>query len=194
MLKIMPERLASFFEIFPALGPTILKLNGAQIPFLIGGSGCLFLFGNERVPDDVDIYLPDEMHDKADEAFAIKSFTYESPLERVRNSNPKGDHSIQLTSHLRLNILGKTYNLSLNQDVFNQAFEVNTQGSFFKLLPPEDVLLIKALLQRGPEVGKHDIEDIRKFLKIFPDTQSAYLNKRIQMLEAAERVGDIFSI
>jgi predicted nucleotidyltransferase len=194
MPSVIPERVQTLFKKFPALFGTIEKLNEANIPFLIGGSGCLFLLGNERSPDDVDIYLPDDSHDKADQIFETQSFTYKSPSEDVRNSNPNGDHSMQLTSRLRLNILDKTYDLSLNTHMFNQALPAQFDGLHFQLLPPEDVLLIKALLQRGKDVGKHDIEDIKNFLSIISDIRRDYLNERIHSLDATERVGTIFSV
>lgn len=60
------------------------------------------------------------------------------------------------------------------------------------LYPPEDVLLIKALLQRGPEVGKHDLADIRSFLKIYPTIRNDYLQARITEIGAEKRVGKTF--
>lgn len=188
------ERLEKFFGRFPLLAPTIEKLNQENISFLIGGSGCLFVLGNERLPDDVDVYLLDEQHDIADKLFGAVSFTYESPVENVRNSNPQGDHSIQLTSHLRLQIQGKIYNLSLNADMLEHAIDSEFQGQKVRFLSPEDVLIIKALLQRGADVGKRDIEDIKKFMSIYPGLDRKYLEKRIQSLDAADRIGNIFSV
>ncbi len=60
------------------------------------------------------------------------------------------------------------------------------------MYPPEEVLLIKALLQRGKEVGKHDLTDIQAFLEIYPHVRTAYLKKRIKTLGAEKRVGNIF--
>ncbi len=193
MPNILPERIDAFFERFPLLLSTLEKLNAANISFAIGGSGCLFLFGNERVPDDVDIYLQDDQHDAADHIFEIKSFTYTSTTENVRNSNPGGSHSIQLTSSLILHIQEKNYRLSLSPKVLDHTTKFQYRNQTVTLFPIEDVLLIKALLQRGPEVGKHDKEDIEKFLKIQPDIDFVYLESRIKELGAEERVGVIFS-
>ena len=60
------------------------------------------------------------------------------------------------------------------------------------MYPPEDVLLIKALLQRGSEVGKHDLADITAFLKIYPEVRRDYLKKRIKIIGAEKRVGKVF--
>jgi hypothetical protein len=186
------EHLTVLFNRFPLLEKTVTVLNLAKIPFAIGGSGCLFLLGNERLPDDVDIYLPNDRHDEADRLFGITSFPYHSEQEDVRNSNVDGDHSIQLTSNLTLNIHGNQYDLALVPDVLAMRSETEYAGQRVYLYPPEDVLLIKALLQRGRDVGKHDIEDIRNFMKIYPNLRMDYLEKRILNLGAKDRVGNIF--
>lgn len=192
MNPISSERLQLFFERFPLLEKTLMTLNGAGIPFAIGGSGCLFLLGNERLPDDVDIYLPRDRHDEADALFGITSFQYHSSQEDVRNSNVDGDHSMQLTSGLVLMIETKRYDLELTLDVLAMRLDAKYEGQSVSFYPPEDVLLIKALLQRGEDVGKHDIADIHNFLKVYPGLRREYLEKRIQTLGAEERVGDIF--
>lgn len=186
------ERIKAFFTRFPKLADALKTLNEANIPFAIGGSGCLFLLGNERLPDDVDIYLPNDRHDEADKLFGITSFPYHSTQEDVRNSNPGGDHAIQLTSSLVFSIEGKRYDYALTQDVLDKCLTGEFDGIAFSLFPPEDVLLIKALLRRGPDVGKHDLEDIRAFMNIYSGIRFDYLNERIRTLGAEERAGDTF--
>ncbi|MCF7865042.1 MAG: nucleotidyltransferase [Candidatus Pacebacteria bacterium] len=181
-----------FIKKFPKLLPTISILNENGIQWLIGGSGSLFLLGNKRVPDDVDIYIQDKDHDKVDILFGINSFQYKSETEDVRNSNPENDHSIQITSHLNITILGNTYNLQITDDVLSNKMKVVYQDKVFFLLPAEDVLIIKAILQRGKDVGKNDLEDIYNFMKICP-INKFYLNSRISTLKAEKRVGDIFN-
>lgn len=191
-MNSLTSRLTIFFDRFPLLEKTLAGLNKENIDFAIGGSGCLFLLGNERLPDDVDIYLVNNQHDRADELFGITSFPYRSEQEEVRNSNVDGDHSMQLTSSLVLTIQGKRYDLALTPDVLSMRLEMEHAGQKIFLYPPEDVLLIKALLQRGQDVGKHDIEDIQNFMKIYPNLRLDYLKKRIANLGAEERVGNIF--
>lgn len=192
MNPISSERLQRFFERFPLLQKTLGILNEAGIPFAIGGSGCLFLLGNERLPDDVDIYLPRDRHDEVDGLFGITSFQYKSSQEDVRNSNVDGDHSMQLTSGLVLTIKEKKYDLELTSDVLAMRLEAEYASQHVFLYPPEDVLLIKALLQRGEDVGKHDIADIQNFVKVYPELRREYLRKRVEMIGAEERVSDIF--
>jgi predicted nucleotidyltransferase len=192
-MSIHQDRLETFFQRFPLLSKTLNILNSHNIPFAIGGGGCLYLLGNDRLPDDVDIYLPNDKHDEVDGLFGITSFQYKSTQEEVRNSNVDGDHSIQLTSHLFLNIQEHHYDLALTAQTLAMRLETEFAGQKAFLYPPEDVLLIKALLQRGQDVGKHDLEDIQAFLKIYPDIRYEYLKQRIRDLGAEERIGDIFS-
>jgi len=192
MTQIPTDRLKIFFERFPLLAKTLKTLNEAKIPFAIGGSGCLFLLGNERLPDDVDIYFPNDRHDEVDRLFDIESFVYQSAQEEVRNSNPEGDHSIQFTSQLILKVEEKEYDLELTNEVLLNRLETEFEGQKLFLYPPEDVLLIKALLQRGEDVGKHDVADIQNFLQVYSDLRMDYLNNRIDKLGTRERVGKIF--
>jgi len=186
------DLIKQFIEKFPKLLSTLSLLDENRIQWMIGGSGSLFLLGNKRVPDDVDIYIQDHDHDKVDKLLKIKSFQYKSETENVRNSNPENDHSIQLTSHLTITTNNKTYDLRITDDVLSNRIKLTYQDKILWLLPPEDVLLIKAILQRGKNVGKNDLEDITNFIKVYSINQE-YLRKRIYTLEAADRIGDIFS-
>lgn len=192
MIRISPGGIKVLFNRFPLLEKVITMLNTAKIPYAVGGSGCLFLLGNKRLPDDVDIYLPNDKHDAADRLFGITSFVYRSTQETVRNSNPYGSHAFQLTSNLVIKAVGKEYDLSLSREVITHSLKTHYKKQKIFLYPPEDVLLIKALLQRGPEVGKQDIADIHAFLKIYPQIRMSYLKKRIKALGAEKRVKKIF--
>lgn len=172
-----------FWKIFPDLKKTTETLTNHNIDWCIGGSGALFLLGNDRLPDDVDIYVRNEQHDLVDTLFGITSFQYTSPLENVRNSNPQGDHDLQITSHLDITAEGKTYHWRLDNQLLTQSKLIGD----LRLLPPEDVLLIKALLQRGEELGKHDIEDIKNFEESFT-IDKTYLYERVKTIGAEERV------
>lgn len=181
------SHLSTFTQKFPDLDATLHTLTTNNITWAIGGSGALYLLGNERIPDDVDIYVADEHHDLVDALFGCTSFYYTSPLEHVRNSNPGGDHDLQITSDLQITANGITYHWKLDEEVLGQSIIVGTM----RLIPVEDVLLIKALLQRGQDLGKHDIEDIRAFEQVYT-LDKAYLQRRIATLGAQERVRSVW--
>ncbi len=148
---------------------------------MIAGSGCLYVHGNDRLPGDIDFYLPSSDHDKADTLFGIGSFTYKSPLEDVRNSNPEGDHSMQLTSALQIDKNGVVYSLEPTELVLGSKTEIVADGETFYFVPVEEALLIKALLGRGEDMGKQDIEDVKEFLK---SSEATLSNRYIEARQA----------
>lgn len=193
-MNIEQNRVATFVERVPKLLEVAQKLNDAKIPWVIGGSGCLFVFGNERVPEDVDIFLRNVDHDRVDELFGIESFTYTSPLENVRNSNPFGDHALQCTSGLRITKGERVINFEVTGAMLSQAWRAESNGVALFFMPPEDPLIIKALLDRGPEVGKHDRADIERFLEINPEINRVYLNNRAEALGLSDEEKYMFGL
>ncbi len=191
---MIKERAQWFLDSFPHLKEVLLALSKHKIPFFIGGSGSLFLFGNEREPKDVDIFIPDKHHDEVDVLFGITSEVYTSPLERVRNSHPFGLHELQITSHLNITAEEKTHTFSFDESFTRKDCQIEMDALVISVLPPEDVLIIKAILQRGESVGKHDVEDIHTFLHIYKKLDTEYLQKRISLLDAEDRTRDIFSL
>lgn len=193
MEMINQANLGRLFTKFDSLLPVVKKLNNLNIPWMIGGSGSLYLLGNHREPVDVDILLPNTFHDVVDQAFGIKSFIYTSPQENVRNSNPDGNHDIQFTSHLKITIAPQKFDLFISESIINHQITTVFNGESVYLLPPEDVILIKAILQRGEDVGKHDIADIQAFVDTGYKLDIQYLNFRIAEVDAQDRVSSKLS-
>lgn len=58
-------------------------------------------------------------------------------------------------------------------------------GITVPVIPVEDNIIFKAILQRGEAQGKHDTEDIRHMAKVEMDLE--YLEKRIRRYRAEKR-------
>ncbi len=187
------SRIENFFKRFPLLLGTIEKLNAAGIQWMIGGSSCLYLLGNERLPDDVDIFFRNPDHDGVDKLFGISSYTHDAKEGPVRNSNPNNDHSIQFTSSLIIEVDGSKYDLAVTDAIIGSRISGHYLNQTFWLMPPEEVLLLKAILRRGKDVGKKDLEDIQNFLRIYKELDIEYLERRIDGLQAKIRVGSTFA-
>jgi predicted nucleotidyltransferase len=56
------------------------------------------------------------------------------------------------------------------------------------VVPVEDNILLKALLGRGPEQGKHDWEDVQAMMVHTPELDWAYLSRRSGMCGPPEQV------
>lgn len=175
-------RLPLLLERFPALLPTARTLDAHGLQWMIAGSGCLYLHGNERVPEDIDFFLTSAGHHTADRAFGIESFAYQSARETVRNSNPGGDHAMQLTSDLVIRRDGRDYRLEPTELVLSRRTAMVHEGVSIQVAPVEEALLIKVLLGRGEDEGKRDIEDVVAFLKDSPRISLFYINERQEEL------------
>lgn len=191
---INQEHLENFVNKFPLFLPTIEKLNKNSIPWVLCGSGSLYLLGNKREPADVDIGILNKDHDKVDELFGIKSYIYELGIEKFRNSNPFKNGSAEITSSIFLIVDNQMYDCSDTDETMNHRIITKYKDQNIYIKAPEDVLLIKALHQRGQNVGKNDIEDIDNFLKIYKSFDKEYLNSRIKELNAEQRIGNIFNV
>lgn len=174
----MQDRVDNLIVNFPLLIPTIEKLNANNVMWMIAGSGCLYVHGNERMPQDIDFYLPSQQHEVANRLFDIESYAYTSSLENVKNSNPFGDHSMQLTSNLKITKNGSAYDLEPTTLVMHNRTVAETRGEKFYFAPVEEALLVKVLLGRGPDMGKQDIADVKNFLKIHPNVSTTYITAR----------------
>jgi hypothetical protein len=188
------KNVTTFLSKFPTLDSALDVLDKNNITYAIGGSGCLFVLGNERIPDDVDIMLLDSDHDTVDKLFAIESYQYTSSVESVRNSNPGGDHDIQMTSHLKFTIENREYDMSLTVEMVENRFSITHNNRTYWFMAPSDVVLVKALLQRGSEVGKRDLEDVVTFIEHYKDFDFEYFNQRIESLGATDRVRKLFEL
>jgi hypothetical protein len=55
------------------------------------------------------------------------------------------------------------------------------------VIPPEDNILLKASWGRGPEVGKHDWEDVEAMMAYLPSIDWEYLRRRAETCVSQDR-------
>jgi hypothetical protein len=59
------------------------------------------------------------------------------------------------------------------------------------VIPPEDNILLKALWGRGPEMGKHDWEDVREMMAHLPTLDWQYLRWRADACGPLQRMEQV---
>ena len=146
---------------------------------IFAGTGC-FMYGSGRAPTDIDILLRDE----------------EVPLFEQRLSKAFGEeenkfeHSLKL--HLgRVEVVACLYvktetgrhHFYLDELMFAHIKRRCLLGRYFPVLSKEDIIVLKAMLRRGPEAGKHDFEDIRAIWNDCVDTD--YIKRRAFLCDAS---------
>jgi hypothetical protein len=65
-------------------------------------------------------------------------------------------------------------------------------GVVVPVIPPEDNILFKAVWGRGPEVGKHDWEDVEAMMAHLPVLDWEYLRQRAEACAPVQRQGRIW--
>jgi len=99
----------------------------------------------------------------------------------------EGLEGIDVVADLELETDFGTCRFFMDDEMIRRVKRRTLLGVKIPVIPVEDNILLKAILQRGPEKGKHDIEDIRDMannMKI----DVKYLERRAGKCRATERV------
>ena len=143
------------------------KLNGAQIEWYIGGSACLYVLGNDRIPQNIDMYISDEAHDSADALFGVTSHEYTWESHSARNSIPYTiGGTLRLISKLQFKLPGGHYSYRMSELTRTHKIHLQYKDIDFYLAPPEDVIIIKSLQYHTDTLQRHrhgvDISHFKK--------------------------------
>lgn len=146
------------------------RLTKAGVPWVIFAGAAAHCYGSRREITDIDILVRCEDLEKAKAALRdIDTAGFDVGCG-AEISTPQGICLFFLDAEMIERIKWKRlYCISV------------------PVMPVEDNIVLKAILQRGKEEGKHDVEDIQAMLK-HEKIASAYLKRRIHNCHAEKRV------
>ncbi len=139
-----------------------------DIPWMIFAGVAAYCYGSKREITDIDILVKDIDFEKAKNAFKnIKGIDIISDLKIVKNN--------------------RTYYFSMDNEMikrikYRKLFDIEVP-----LIPVEDNIILKAILQRSEKEGKHDIEDIKSMIKN-EEIDFEYLKERIKKYQVEKIV------
>lgn len=141
------------------------KIN---IPWAIFAGTAAYCYGSKRGITDIDIL--------------VKNTDFDIAKNSLRNIE-----GIDIVADLKIVKNGKNYFFSMDDEMierikYRKLFDVEVP-----LIPVEDNIILKAILQRSEKEGKHDIEDIKNMIKN-ERIDFKYLRKRIEKYHAKEIV------
>jgi hypothetical protein len=173
------------------IGPlryALAKLEAASIRYgLYAGSHVAVLTGH-RVPADVDFLVHDDDLPKLKECF---------PFAKTKDVGDGvylcvgKDDIIEFMGAADVAKDGEVYPFRLTDLAVSRLTPYSLRHSKIQLVDPVDTLLLKALLKRGPEQGKHDLEDIEAVLASV-QLDVTYLKARLDEARAVEFTRDIW--
>ncbi|MGC9335862.1 MAG: MBL fold metallo-hydrolase [Anaerolineae bacterium] len=151
------------------------RLDGAGIPWAIFAGAAAMVYGADRSLTDVDILVPASEGGRLADVFPEGELQHHQ--ERVVGLQLPG-----------FDIVAGLDWLDLDSVMKGRLRHQKIAGIRVPLVPPEDNILLKALWGRGPDVGKHDWDDVEAMMASLESVDWAYMRWRAGMLRDPGRV------
>jgi hypothetical protein len=87
---------------------------------------------------------------------------------------------------------GHVYPFRLTDEAAERITVLKVAGLEIAMVDPVDSILLKSILQRGPDQNKHDLEDIAAILQSV-EVDTGYLRKRLMQADALEIAAPVFA-
>ncbi len=144
------------------------RLVKADVPWLIFAGAAAYCYGSKREITDFDIL--------------VKS----ADLEKV-TSDLKSIEGVDVVADLEIRTNQGICHFFMDDEMIERTRWKQLFGITVPVIPVEDNILFKAILQRGEAQGKRDIEDIQQMVAN-EKLDLEYLESRIQGYRAEKRV------
>ena len=142
------------------------RLEDAGVTWAVFAGAAASAYGVTRPLTDVDILTPAADGERVAALF---------PGARVKR---RADGSVRGVELPGIDVVTGLNDIDLDAAMAARLARHVIAGVMVPVIPPEDNILVKALLGRGPEVGKHDWEDVQAMMAHLPALDWAYLRWR----------------
>jgi hypothetical protein len=142
------------------------RLDCAGVTWAVFAGAAASVYGATRPLTDVDILVP------AADADRITALVPEAEVLRRDDGSVRG---VQLPG---IDILVGLSLMDLDAKMAERLTRHTIAGVRVPVIPPEDNILLKAISGRGPEVGKHDWEEVEAMMDHLPALDWEYLRWR----------------
>jgi hypothetical protein len=151
------------------------RLDSAEISWAVFAGAAATAYGGTRPLTDIDILVPAAEGDRLVALF---------PGTQVMR---KDDGTVQGIQFAGFDILAGLNAMDLDDRMAARLTHHEIAGVVVPVIPPEDNILLKALRGRGPEVGKHDWEDVQEMMAHLPTLDWEYLRWRASKCAPPQR-------
>jgi hypothetical protein len=151
------------------------RLDSAGVTWAVFAGAAAAVYGATRPLTDVDILIP------APEGARVAALFPEGRVERRADGTVPSIQlpGFDLLAGLAWHDADATYGtLDLDAERAARLQRHEVAGVTVPVIPPEDNILLKAMWGRGPEVGKHDWEDVEAMMAHLPALDWEYLRRR----------------
>jgi len=144
------------------------RFENAGIRWAVFAGAAAHCYGSKRRVSDIDILVRGE------------------DLERAR-AVLRDVEGVDVVADLKMNVCGETCLFFMDDEMEERIQRRRLLGVEIPVVPVEDNIIFKAILQRTKSEGKHDIEDIHCMIRN-EKVDAKYLKKRIRKYHAEKRV------
>jgi len=176
----MAERAAALFNQNPGLGDYLRKLDIAGADWALSGGAAAYVIAGVRLPSDVDVTVTDDSVDAAVAASPEDAQPHVGPEIFVCGdelhldfparglSFAVGELAVDVMDTGEARNRGHVYNLGLSELALKHRLELHVDRpdgpQVVYIANPFDIVAMKAVLQRGPDMNKFDFLDIEAVL------------------------------
>ncbi len=132
-------------------------LQGADVPYAIGGAIAYGMYGPPRATNDVDVNIFVDCEDLDPALDALTAAGIEIPHEQAKNSARERGDFIGRYRGMRIDFF--TPSIALSESAKNRTQTMELQGRPLEILAAEDIVLFKLLFFRGK-----DIQDVERLV------------------------------
>jgi hypothetical protein len=162
-------------------------LAGQGVSWGVAAGAAVYLYTGNRLPTDLDILTrPEELPVVA----RLLGVGVKRAATPWGESQKLEQGEIEVVGRLEIRQGGESWPYFMDDDMVTHLRSMEIDGLPVPVLAPEDLVALKAALQRGPEQGKHDLEDIEA-LAGHVRMDAAYLRRRLSLMGAEERARPI---
>ena len=150
------------------------RLDQAGVAWAVFAGAAAVAYGAAHPLTDVDVLIP------AAEGNRVAGLFPEAEVKCREDGSVRGIElaGFDIVAGLAWHGADATYTADLDIWMRARLQRHEIAGVTVPVIPPEDNILLKALWGRGPEVGKHDWEDVQAMLGHVPALDWEYLRWR----------------
>ena len=158
-------------------------LDGAGIRWAVAAGAAVYIYTGSRPPTDLDLMVRPEDLARAGECLGVAPVAAVGPWGEVTKV---ARDPVEIVGRLVVRLDGRSFPYEMDQEMLGRARRSVFEGVEVPVLAPEDVIALKAVLQRGPDQGKHDLEDIDA-LAAMVAVDVGYLRLRLERMGGVDR-------
>jgi hypothetical protein len=166
------------------LAEVLDAINDRGLHYGLFGGAYVSTMTGYRLSADADFLLADQDFPAFGDLFPT------AKIEETGHSTfiyPDEGQKIEFMTRSAIRVAGSEYEFRLTGLAWEHTTRLTGLDWAVRLGNPVDTILLKAMLQRGPEEGKHDLEDVQALLRVV-EVDCGYLEERLAEVNADERV------